>query len=227
IAMSELTRALSSLTAVRFASDEAQAQHGLAAPDLVVTIERAAPTAGTALARTVLRVGAPAAGGGRYAELQGERGVFVLPDALVRVVSERLVSRTSLATPLERIATLHLETRGHELGIERDGAGWKSTGAPASFAPSTAFALAQAVATLRAIRVTGYGPALRDQGFGAPFARLTVVERNSASAAPQSHVLLLGGEAGEGARYARLATEPVTFVLPKASVAELTSWAER
>ncbi|MFI5307970.1 MAG: DUF4340 domain-containing protein, partial [Polyangiales bacterium] len=47
IAMSELTRALSSLTAVRFASDEAQAQHGLAAPDLVVTIERAAPTAGT------------------------------------------------------------------------------------------------------------------------------------------------------------------------------------
>jgi hypothetical protein len=216
ITVAELTRTLGDLTAVRFASDEALPAYGLASPALMLSLTRMPAAGAGAPAPLTLRIGAPAPGGGSYAQFEGERGVFVLADAIVRILGERLVSRMLLATPLERIAALQLEAGGRELRVKRDGERFTLTGSGAQVPAASAQVMAQAVATLRAARVASYGAPASEHGFAKPFARLVVTEVDGST-----HVLTFGADAGDGARYARRDAEPVTFVLPKASVSQL------
>ncbi len=224
VVLEELARLLSSLQAVRYVADAPAPSDGLGPAALVVKVERNAAPKDSAPASFSLRLGAQAEGG-RYAELAGSPGVFVAPAQLAQDLAEPLVSRTLLSTPLEQIQSIELQQGKRRVRVTRQGQSFQAGGA-AALSNAAATALARAIATLRASHASGYGAASKAQGFSPPFARLVVTQTGGQSTAPLSHTISIGADAGDGARYARRDDQPVTFVLPKASVSALTSAAE-
>jgi len=214
----ELGRLLSSLEAVRFVADAPAAAHGLSAPTALLVAEYASsggkPDASPARKRLELRIGA-ATDGGRFAQLAGEPGVFVVSTQLADLISSPLVSRALLATPLEQLQAVEIEHGSRRLRIEhRDGAFVAAAGSPLS--AEAARQLAEAVATLRALRVTAYGPPAAEHGFAQPSARIRVTHAGG------RYTIAIGAEA-DGGRYARRDDQPVTFVLPKQALEKLLS----
>jgi hypothetical protein len=192
----ELSRSLSALEAVRFEADLPEPGHGLAAPAAVVTLEHA--PAGKPAVRTVIELGAETEGG-RFAQLRGQPGVFVLAARTAKQLLEPLVSRTLLATPLERLRDATLDRAGKRVQAGRE-----------------------AVATLRAMRVLEYGAPGTETGLQHAEAKLEILA-DDGSGKEQRYTLLLGADAGDGARYARRSDVPLTFVLPKEQVDKLLS----
>jgi hypothetical protein len=80
-------------------------------------------------------------------------------------------------------------------------------------------AIAEAVATLRALRVAGYGAVSPEHGLQRPFARIAIVSQDEAGA-EQRYTIAIGAEV-DGGRYARRDDQPITFVLPGAAIATL------
>lgn len=215
IAAAELSRLLSELEAVRFVADAPEPNHGLASPSLVASADyepaKDAKKSDASRRRVVLRLGADIEGG-RFAELEGERGVFVVSDQLANLLSAPLVSRTSLATPIEHLRAIETRRGPRSARVERQ----DEVFVPATSSeiePAAAQALARAVATLRATRVVGYGPPAPDHGLDKPFAQITVVAEGEGGS-EQRYTIALGAEI-DGGRYARRDDQPVTFVLPK------------
>ena len=82
--LDELARLFSKLDAVSFEADQARPEHGLSAPYRTLKIEYAGSSDGKAKAREhTLVIGAPAGDEGRYARLNDDPAVFVLPSALI------------------------------------------------------------------------------------------------------------------------------------------------
>src|SRR5262249_24798803 len=112
-----------------------------------------------------------------------------------------------------------LERAGKRVAITRAANGF----APAAGTTLTADAarsLAEAVATLRAMRALDYGATTADSGLQRPEAELEISAQGEGGAA-QRYTLALGADAGEGSRFARRSDVPVTFVLPKDTVDRL------
>jgi hypothetical protein len=191
----------------------------LDSPAIAVTLESVSPEANNA--RVTLRLGAETSDG-RYAKLDGDSFVFVVPPQLVQALAEPLASRTLLSTPLERIIAVDLQQGEHHVHIVRHGETFDTVGSPEVDAKA-ASTLAEAVATLRASHVTGYGAASPAQGMRAPFAHvaLTAMPAGGAGASEQRYDILLGSALADGARYARRADLDVGFVLSKDSLDKL------
>jgi hypothetical protein len=225
IATSEVARMLSTLEAVRFVADAPEPSHGLASPALSVIADYAAAAqprdakAAPAPARThvVLQLGA-ATDGGRFAQLAGDPAVFVASSQLVDLLSAPLITRNLLATPLEQLRSVEVTQGGSRARIERsgDGSGFSAAAGTHLDGPA-AKALADAVATLRATRVVGYGAPSPEQGLQTPFARIGVVAAGEGGTAEQHYTIALGAEV-DGGRYARRDDRAVTFVLPAEAV---------
>jgi hypothetical protein len=207
---SELARNLSALEVVRFDADTPSPAHALATPAAVVTLTY--EESGKPAQRTVLEVGGPA-DGGRFAQLRGQPGGFVLAARTASLLLDPLVSRSLLATPLEHLREVTLEHAGQREHIVR-GEGAFTAAPGGTLTPEAARALAEAVATLRASRVIEYGAASATTGLTHPDAKLDVVA-DGANGAEQRYTIAIGGDAGDGARYARRSDVAVTFVLPK------------
>lgn len=216
LVMSELTRLLSSLEAVRFVADAPEPAHGLAAPFIEVGIEHAGKDSGGKPARIDIAVGSETEGG-RFAQRKDQPGVFVIASRVVQLLTEPLISRTSLSTPLEQITAIDLEQAGKRVHIERNGEQFAAPGTKLDAA--AARSVAEALATLRASHVTAYGAASPDQGLQKPFARVSVSAHDSAGA-EQHYAIAFGAEAQDG-RYARREDRAVGFVVPKDSANKL------
>jgi hypothetical protein len=220
---SEIARLLGSLEAVRFVADAPAPAHGLQSPSLVAVAEFPAATtavpdktgaAARAPERVTVRFGA-ATEGGRFAELAGTPGVFVASTQLYELLSAPLADRNLLATPLEHLRSLTIQHGAHTARVQR--AGERFEAAPGTrLGTRTPQALAETVATLRALRAVAYGPARPEHGLRQPFAKLEVsAEREGGG--EQRIAIAIGAEA-EGGRYARRDDQPITFVLPKAAI---------
>jgi hypothetical protein len=210
VRVSELTRLIGSLEGVRFVADEPDASHALTDPHVVVAAEYEDDPK-SARKHIGLRVGG-ATDDGRFAQLDGRSGVFVLASQLAELLSEPLVSRSAMAVPLEAIAAIDVEFAGRKLHLERRGEQIVAT--DPSVPPGRAQAIAEAIASLRASSVVGYGPSTAAQGLQKPFARIAIT-RN----APLGRRTIALGNELQGGRYARTDDLPVVFSLP----AKLTS----
>jgi hypothetical protein len=216
LATGELTRLLSSLQAERFVADAPRPEYALSLPAAIVEIAYSDAAKPTITKRVSLRIGAETSGG-RFAELEGKAGVFVANAQLAALALAPLISRTSLATPIERIRAIELALAGKTLRIER-GAGGFVGATGTAISPLEARSLAERVATLRATRVTGYGPAGTEQGLATPFARILVEADAEQSGAPHRFVILIGAQAEDGTRFARRDDQQVGYLLSRDSL---------
>jgi hypothetical protein len=213
VELGELTRMLGNLSAVRFASDGVEAAQGLATPWLKLSVGSAGDK-GSAQQRTIA-IGDETEGG-RFAQLDGVRGVFVIPTQFVAHVAGPLVSRTLLSAPLEQISAIEFVRGDDRVRVERRGDEFVAT-PEGKLSAAAARAAAEAVATLRASQVTGYGPAQPADGMKAPFASITVTAR--AEGQPEQRFTIeLGAETADGSRHARRDDQQVGFVLPKRAI---------
>ena len=216
VELGEITRLLASLQAVRFASDAAEPAQGFATPWLTLTIDSV--DAAKHKQRTTLLI-ANETEGGRFAQLSGLAGVFVVPSQFAAHLAEPLASRTLLAVPLERIVALDFDHAGRHVRIERNGQEFIAA-AGSKLDPSAARGAAEAIATLRATQVTGYGPADASEGMQSPFATIAVTAH--AENGPDQHfTITLGAETQAGARHARGNDQAIAFVVPKEAVEAL------
>ena len=208
--VSELARNLSALEVVRFDADAPAPVHGLATPAAVVTLQY--EDSGKPAQRVAVELGGPA-DSGRYAQIRGQAGVFVIASRTATLLLDPLVSRGSLATPLEHLRSVTREHGSKREQVVHGDAGFvPATGS--TLTPDAARSLAEAVATLRASRVVEYGEASPSAGFAHPDVKLDVVA-DGAGGSEQRYSITLGGDAGDGARFARRNDVAVTFVLAK------------
>jgi hypothetical protein len=215
LVLSELTRLLASLEAVRFVSDAPEATQGLATPFIELGIEHAAKNGAAKPTRIEIAIGNQTEGG-RFAQRKDQPGVFVISSRLVQLLTEPLVSRTSLSTPLEQITAIDLEQNGKRIHLERSGDQFVAPGTKLDGA--AARAVAEAVATLRASHVTAYGAATPEQGLQKPFARVSVSSRDTTG--EQHYTISVGAEA-QGGRYVRRDDRAVSFIVSKDSADKL------
>lgn len=211
----EIVRLFSQLEVLRFVADEPSAEHGLASPFAVLTLEYAGKAGPK---RYSLKLGAQTEGG-RFAQLAGDTAVFVVADVLASLVDAPLVDCSALATPLEQLVSFEVVRAGKSVRVEGSaGGGWVVLGG-SSPEPSRAEALARAVATLRASRVSTYGKAKPEEGLSRPVAELRIKSR--AASGEAVHSLLIGApvSAEQGAaHYARRSDLDVGFELPAEQV---------
>lgn len=207
--LQELTRFIARLEAIRFAADAPSEDHGLATPVAQLTLGYEASGKDAPRQRLGLRVGA-ATDGGRFAQLDGQPGVFVLPSSFVELLLEPLVSRTALAVPFERVHDLAISRGVRVVRIERRGDGFAATGE--NLDGNGAKLRVEALSTLRAIRADHYGEPLPAEGLQRPLARIQVAVEGGAP------VTLVFGAAVAQGRYARRSDLPVTFIVPEANV---------
>ena len=216
LATGELTRLLASLQAERFVADAPRAEHALSSPAAIIDVAYLDADKPTTTKRFSLRIGAETPGG-RFAELEGQAGVFVANAQLVAVALAPLMSRTSLATPIDRIRVVELASGGKRLRIER-GAGGLVAAAGTAMTPEQARSLAERVSTLRATRVTGYGPALPEHGLTKPFAQILVETDAAQAGTSQRYAIVIGAESDQGARFARRDDQQAGYVLSRDTV---------
>jgi len=205
IRVSELTRLIGGLEAVRFAADQPDASHGLTSPQVALDAEYEDDPK-SPRKKVGLRIGA-ATDGGRFAQLDGQPGVFVVTAQLAELLAEPFVSRTALAIPLEAIAAIDIEHAGKALRLERRGDHIVAT--DSAVPPERAQAIAEAIATLRA-SAASYGPPTDIQGLQKPYARIVITP----NAPPQRRRTIALGNESQGGRYARSDDSPVIFTLP-------------
>jgi hypothetical protein len=154
--------------------------------------------------------------GGRFARLKGDPEVFIAPARLWDQLEHPLASRTALAVPLEEIRSVELSSGERSAKVSGDGKSFQSETLDAD----ASAALAEAVATLRASAVTGYGAAAATDGLAAPHARVVVgYERDGAAGTRE--ILIGAPSEGQGGRHARRADLDAGFVLPSEQVEAL------
>lgn len=232
--LSELAGLLSSLKAQRFVADIAEPEHGLDYPALEVKAFYKTPPAGEsdsaekageqkdspAERHHLLAIGGETEGG-RYARLDADRAVFVLSESLSGLLSEPLVSRALLSTPVDRLQSVKIAAQERMVEVTRRGDAFSITGSE-SDAGGRATALAERVAGLRAVGAA-YGYPGPEQGFDPPLTRITVA-RKKGSPEPLSYELLVGADASSGSasapvRYVRRGDLAVVFTVPAADLA--------
>ncbi len=230
VRVGELAGLLGSLKAERFAADALEPEHGLDYPALEVKARFRAAADGADNASEIgeqasassdrdhtLAIGSETEGG-RYARLDSSEAVFVVSERLVGLLSEPLVSRSLLSTPLEQIDSLKVVGRERTVEVTRDGDRFALTGGGGDDSADNerAAALAKAVAGLRAAGAV-HGEPGTEGGLDEPRARIAVM-RKQGSADPRSYELLIGAEAPARSdsvprRYVKRTDIPVVFTV--------------
>lgn len=163
-AVDELVRLLSKLEAVRFVADRALAEYGFAEPYRTLQFVY---DAGAQHREHTLVIAAVSGEQGRYARLDSDPAVFVVPMALVRKLDDPLVSRSAVALPRARLVSLELIAGGKVVRVEKDATGFTIAGTGAA-GRARAEKLVQTLATLTATRAVSYGQAKAGEGFEHP-----------------------------------------------------------
>ena len=211
----ELARLLARLQAERFVADTVTPEHGLAAPRFRVTVhlepEEGEPTG------VRLDIGAPT-DEGAFARLAGDDAVFVVGEALVRLVSAPLVARTLLRTPAIELERLVVETEGHRQELRVEGNGLAGPDGP--LPEDRSEAILRALGRLRAEEATRYGPPSPSEGLAPPRARIEVLRAEGTE--PSRYVILVGAPTGEGdAVFVRREDLSVTFTVAEEALRPL------
>lgn len=200
LVMRTIAERLASLDAQRWVSLEARPEHELDRPAarIVARFEGTGPAsedAGTdggipRVREYTLSLGAPVAGGGRYARLSERAGVFVLAQSVVDELWQPHLEREILS--FDRALAQRVEctqSGGVRLAIRREGNGWRVDGG-ASFDRARAEALLETLSSVRAPRVFGYGAAPTSAGLGEASVAITVAGEGGT----RIHRLTLGRE---------------------------------
>ncbi len=189
-----LLRALATLRADRWVSEQVQAGTGLEVPRVVVTL-----ALGTGGAPHTLRIGNETPGGA-YARFD-DGTVFVAPEAALREIAAPLAAHDLLAVPVDDVAALTITRGTTRRALRREGNVWREGARALDAAEVDAFVrpVLDALAALRAEPIR-YGV----PGVASPRARLEVERRGGE---PARIVLLVGaampGDASAGVEIAR------------------------
>jgi hypothetical protein len=166
---------IASLDAARWVSLEPRPEHGLTPPRarVLARFEGDGPAADggvdAGLARVreyAIALGTPAPQGGVFARIDGRDGVFVLAQGVVDELLQPHAERQLLSLEREGVQRIVCEGRGRaRFAIRREGASWRTEDG-AAFDRARAEALLDALASVRAPRVFGYGPSPASAGLG-------------------------------------------------------------
>jgi hypothetical protein len=208
----ELLRLTSKLAAVRFVTDSAKPEHGFNPPYRVLRIEY---KRGESVATHRLELGAALGDEGRFARLDGDPAVFLVANPIAQKLDAPLLSRDTLALPLDHLASFELSAAHASVHVERRGETFAIVGGAADTA--RAERLARVLATLHAAAVAGYGKPSSAAGFDKP--ELRVGARLSDG---QEVSLLFGGAVPGGADspqvFVRRSGVDATFQVPRSVV---------
>lgn len=232
---SDLAHGIATLTADRWVSSTLQPQFGLAAPRarVVARFEGALANAdggvdGAAPVRSyTLAFGASAPGGGVYATLEGQAGVFVVPRSLYEQASAAHLDRGALRIARESVTRFTLTLGGatpSRIALVKTGDDWR-TEAGTTADGARVDALLSQLASVTAVRVFGYGPPTPAMRFATP---TMVLEFAGAGDAGQQSLRIVVGDrfgSGEGAGfYARRDGLDATLSLPESLVETLQQY---
>lgn len=232
---SDLVHGVATLTADRWVSSTARPEFGLAQPRARVVARFEGPLAsadggadgGAPVRSYTLAFGASAAGGGVYATLEGQGGVFVVPRALYEQASNPHVDRGALRIVREAVTRFTIATGGASparVTLVRSGDDWR-TEAGATADTGRVDALLNRLASATAVRVFGYGPPPPEARFATP--TMTLEFSGAGDAGQQSLRVVVGDRfgSGEGAGfYARRDGVDATLSLPEDLVETLQQY---
>ena len=159
----DLTGALTQLRAQRWIAERWAPAYGLSEPAVDIRLELS-----NAESPRRLLIGEIAVGGGRYATLGEDEGVFVLTEATARRLSQLVLDRSALMLETAEIQTLRLERRGRSVVFQRGPAGLLQTTGTPVLSERQRRDLLDALAQLRAEAVVALadGAARRKQDWG-------------------------------------------------------------
>jgi hypothetical protein len=206
----DLLRLTSKLEAVRFVADAAQPEHGFNPPYRSLRVEY---KRGANLIAHRLEFGAAAGDEGRYARIDADPAVFLVSNAIAQKLDAPLLSRDSVALPLEGLKSFELSSARGAVRVERRGDAFAMLANPAD--PTRAERLARVLATLHASLVLSYGKPSGAEGFDKPELRVV------AQLADGKEVSLSFGSAVPGAGeqvFVRRSGVDATFEVPRAVV---------
>jgi hypothetical protein len=247
LAARDVVRRLAELTVERWVAERAEPAHGLGAPRLRLTVkfERqgeggdehgddgdADADAGSGPARPrervreyTLVVGAQT-DGGYFARLQGPGGgdaVFVVSTALVDDALSPLIDRNLFQIDEASLASVIIEHGATRVELVHEGEGWKKGGAEVP--RDRVSPLLDKLASVRALRAVGFGPATATAGLASPVLRVTLVRRAPEEGEPDRVEMVFGAASGEGAdagHFARRGDVDATLLVPKEFVDTFT-----
>ncbi len=181
--MRAIAERIASLDAQRWVSLAPRPEHGLDRPRarLIARFEGdGAPVADAgadASARVreyEIAIGAAVTGGGAYARIVGREGVFVLAQSAIDELLQPHVDREVLAIERDQVQRVECQQRGQpRFVLRREASGWRVEGG-GSFDRARVEALLDALASVRAPRVFGYGPAPATASLGEQSIALTL-----------------------------------------------------
>jgi hypothetical protein len=206
----DLLRLTSKLEAVRFVADVARPEHGFNPQYRTLRVEY---KRGANLIAHRLEFGAAAGDEGRFARLDADPAVFVVSNAIAQKLDAPLLSRDSIALPLEGLKSFELSSARGAVRVERRGDAFAMLAGPAD--PTRAERLARVLATLHASVVLSYGKPSGAEGFDKPELRVV------AQLADGKEVSLSFGGAVPGAGeqvFVRRSGIDATFEVPRAVV---------
>jgi hypothetical protein len=210
IAVDQLVRLLSKLEALRFVADRALAEYGFAEPYRTVKLTY---EAGGQRREHTLVVAAVSGEQGRYARLDADPAVFVIPNALVHALEEPLVSRTAAALPRARVTTLELVGNGKRVRVDKDAGGFTIAGTGEA-GLARAEKLVQTLASLTATRAVSYGEAKPGDGFERPTLKVTAKLTDPTAEVTWSFV----ESAGSDSVRMRASNVPAELSVPRATL---------
>ena len=158
--LSDVLQLLGDLHAERWVAGQAAPEHGLGTPRLRASIELVAEPS----TPRELKVGAAVAtsGGGFFATLSPDPGVFVLARSSVAALESPLLDRSLCPLPRSELARIELERGSKRLALVRRGETWEASGS------ARAGDLAETLSSLRAERTVHLGPPRAGEGFATP-----------------------------------------------------------
>lgn len=229
----DLVHGVATLTAERWVSSSARPEFGLAQPRarVVARFEGTPADAGADASAPVrsytLAFGSSAPGGGVYATLEAQTGVFVVPRSLYEQASAAHVDRGALRVVREEITRFTITTGGatpSRVSLTRNGDDWR-TEAGATADNARVDGILNRLASVTAVRVFGYGPPPPEARLATPV--MTLEFAGSGDAGQQSLRIVVGDRfgSGEGAGfYARREGLDATLSLPEDLVETLQQY---
>lgn len=185
VVMRTVAERLATLDAQRWVSLDARPEHGFdrRRARIVARFEGSGPPSedagadgGARVREFDLQIGAAIAGGGAYARLAGRDGVFVLSQSVLDELLQPHVDRAVLELDRTQVTRVECQQRGQpRFAVRRESGGWRVEGG-GSYDRTRVEALLEALASVRAPRVFGYGASPSTAGLGEQSIALTLAE---------------------------------------------------
>jgi len=210
--VADAVQTLGALQAERWVSATDDPSFGLAEPRLRVKVTLAAGGGARELV-----VGAPS-GGGYFARISSEPGVFILPRSAFSDISAPLIDRALCPLSKTELTQIALTRDKSRLSLQRHGEAWQGEGV----SPARAAELAEAVSALRADFTVHLGAPRPDEGLAKPSLQISLTASNG-----KIYRLQLGARStlnDSDIVFARLDAVDATFALSQRTAAQLSDF---